>query len=105
MTGILIVGDIEDDEELLDWLTDPTNMEMTDHIERVNRKMFEKIRQTSDYVAVFFCEFIFFNNLIPKKENKSYTRQNNELILYNLPRIEARSLSDLHPRMNLRVGT
>ncbi|XKL68811.1 hypothetical protein PGB90_006580 [Kerria lacca] len=47
-------GDIEDDEELLDWLTDPTNMEMTDHIERVNRKMFEKIRQTSDYVAVFF---------------------------------------------------
>ncbi|XP_065225798.1 uncharacterized protein hlk isoform X2 [Planococcus citri] len=47
-------GDIEDDEELLDWLTDPSNMEMTDHIEKVNRKMFEKIRQTSDYVAVFF---------------------------------------------------
>lgn len=56
---IFAVGDIEDDEELLDWLTDPTNMEMTDHIERVNRKMFEKIRQTSDYVAVFFCKFIF----------------------------------------------
>lgn len=32
---------------------------MTDHIERVNRKMFEKIRQTSDYVAVFFCKLIF----------------------------------------------
>ncbi|KAL1464788.1 hypothetical protein WDU94_004406 [Cyamophila willieti] len=27
---------------------------MTDHIEKVNRKMFEKIRHTSDYVAVFF---------------------------------------------------
>lgn len=27
---------------------------MTDHIERVNRKMFQKIRQTSDYLAVFF---------------------------------------------------
>ncbi|XP_034245365.1 uncharacterized protein LOC117647614 isoform X2 [Thrips palmi] len=47
-------GDIDDDEELLDWLTDPENMELTDHIERVNRKMFAKIRQTSDYVAVFF---------------------------------------------------
>ena len=50
-------GDILDDEELLDWLTDPTNMEMNDHIERVNRKMFEKIRQSSDYVAVFFCKY------------------------------------------------
>ncbi|XP_073978532.1 hulk isoform X2 [Rhodnius prolixus] len=47
-------GDIDDEEELLDWLTDPANMELTEHIERVNRKMFAKIRQTSDYVAVFF---------------------------------------------------
>ncbi|CAH0558548.1 unnamed protein product [Brassicogethes aeneus] len=46
-------GDIDDEEELLDWLTDPENMELTDHIEKVNRKMFEKIRQRSDYVAVF----------------------------------------------------
>lgn len=49
-------GDIDDEEEILDWLTLPDNMEMTDHIERVNRKMFQKIRQTSDYLAVFFCE-------------------------------------------------
>ncbi|XP_058464965.1 uncharacterized protein LOC131438746 isoform X5 [Malaya genurostris] len=47
-------GDIDDEEELLDWLTNPQNMEMTDHIERVNRKMFHKIRQASDYLAVFF---------------------------------------------------
>ncbi|XP_076258659.1 hulk isoform X2 [Rhynchophorus ferrugineus] len=46
-------GDIDDEEELLDWLTDPENMELTDHIERVNKKMFDKIRQRSDYVAVF----------------------------------------------------
>ncbi|XP_057665660.1 uncharacterized protein LOC130899613 isoform X2 [Diorhabda carinulata] len=46
-------GDIDDEEEILDWLNDPENMELTDHIERVNRKMFEKIRQRSDYVAVF----------------------------------------------------
>ncbi|KAL3277969.1 hypothetical protein HHI36_013309 [Cryptolaemus montrouzieri] len=46
-------GDIDDEEEVLDWLTDPENMELTDHIEKVNKKMFEKIRQRSDYVAVF----------------------------------------------------
>lgn len=51
-------GDIDDEEELLDWLTLPDNMEMTDHIERVNRKMFQKIRQTSDYLAVFFCNWM-----------------------------------------------
>lgn len=49
-------GDIDDEEELLDWLTNPHNMEMTDHIEKVNRKMFQKIRQASDYLAVFFCK-------------------------------------------------
>ncbi|XP_068148162.1 uncharacterized protein hlk isoform X2 [Drosophila tropicalis] len=47
-------GDIDDEEEILDWLTSPANMEMTDHIEQVNRKMFEKIRKNSDYVAVIF---------------------------------------------------
>lgn len=49
-------GDIDDEEEVLDWLTLPDNMEMTDHIEQVNRKMFQKIRQTSDYLAVFMCK-------------------------------------------------
>ncbi|KAF5299208.1 hypothetical protein FQA39_LY02381 [Lamprigera yunnana] len=46
-------GDIDDEEEILDWLTDPENMELTDHIEKINRKMFNKIRQRTDYVAVF----------------------------------------------------
>uniref|UniRef100_A0A6P7G5Q2 Protein disulfide-isomerase n=1 Tax=Diabrotica virgifera virgifera TaxID=50390 RepID=A0A6P7G5Q2_DIAVI len=49
-------GDIDDEEEILDWLSDPENMELTDHIERVNRKMFDKIRQRSDYVAVFLYD-------------------------------------------------
>jgi hypothetical protein len=40
----------------LDWLTDPENMELNDHIEKVNRKMFAKIQQSSEYVAVFFCK-------------------------------------------------
>lgn len=49
-------GDMDDEEEILDWLTNPENMEMTDSIERANRKMFEKIRKASDYLAVFFCK-------------------------------------------------
>lgn len=40
----------------MDWLTDPENMELNDHIEKVNRKMFVKIQQSSEYVAVFFCK-------------------------------------------------
>ncbi|EEB16861.1 predicted protein [Pediculus humanus corporis] len=47
-------GDIDDEEEVLDWLSHPENMELTDHIEKVNKKMFDKIRLTSDYTAVFF---------------------------------------------------
>jgi hypothetical protein len=38
-------------------------MEMTDHIERVNRKMFEKIRKASDYLAVFFCKDLMILHL------------------------------------------
>lgn len=49
-------GDIDDEEEILDWLTNPENMELTDHIERINKKMFQKVRQSTDYLAVFFCE-------------------------------------------------
>lgn len=53
-------GDIDDEEEVLDWLTDPENMELTDHIEKVNRKMFDKIRLRSDYVAAFLCKRRFY---------------------------------------------
>ena len=47
-----------DEEEVLDWLTDPENMESIDHIERVNRKMFERILQRSDFLAAFFCNLL-----------------------------------------------
>ncbi|KAK8738956.1 hypothetical protein OTU49_003758 [Cherax quadricarinatus] len=47
-------GDLYDDEDVLDWLTAPENMELNDAIEKVNRKMFERIKQTTDYLAVFF---------------------------------------------------
>lgn len=51
-----VLGDLYDEEDVLDWLTSPENMELNDAIEKVNRKMFERIRQATDYLAVFFCE-------------------------------------------------
>ncbi|KAG7154498.1 disulfide-isomerase-like 2 [Homarus americanus] len=47
-------GDLYDEEDVLDWLTAPENMELNDAIEKVNRKMFERIKQSTDYLAVFF---------------------------------------------------
>jgi hypothetical protein len=47
-------GDEFDDEEMLDWLTDPNVMEVNDQIERVNRKMFDKMTTLNENVAVLF---------------------------------------------------
>lgn len=64
ISSIPFAGDIDDDEEILDWLTDPSNMELTEHIEKVNRKMFAKIRQNSENVAVFFCEILKYDKFV-----------------------------------------
>lgn len=50
------LGDIMDEEEVLYWLTDPDNMESSDHIEKVNSKMFERLLQRKDFLAAFFCK-------------------------------------------------
>jgi hypothetical protein len=47
-------GDEFDDEEMLDWLTDPNVMELSDQIEKVNRKMFEKLTKRNEHIAVLF---------------------------------------------------
>ena len=49
-------GDLFDDEEMLDWLTDPTPMEISDQIEKVNKKMFEKLIARNEFLTVFFCK-------------------------------------------------
>lgn len=41
---------------MLEWLTDPNVMAVSDQIEKVNRKMFEKLRSRNDNLAVFFCK-------------------------------------------------
>ena len=49
-------GDLLDDEEMLDWLTDPNVMEISDQIEKVNKKMFEKLITRNEFLTVFFCK-------------------------------------------------
>ncbi|CAN8017692.1 unnamed protein product, partial [Ixodes persulcatus] len=51
---IKYTGDLFDEEEVLEWLTNPENMEMDDAIERVNKRMFERILAKSEYLTVFF---------------------------------------------------
>ena len=53
-------GDLLDDEEMLDWLTDPNTMEISDQIEKVNKKMFEKLISRNEFLTVFFCKYNIF---------------------------------------------
>ena len=41
------------------WLTSQDVFEIKDEIEEVNRKMLEKLLDENDFVAVYFCEFLF----------------------------------------------
>ena len=47
-------GDLFDEVEVLEWLTRPENMESRDAIERVNRRMFERLVAKNNYLAVLF---------------------------------------------------
>ena len=49
-------GDIFDQDEMLEWLTDPNVMAVSDQIERVNRKMLNKLLKRNEYMAVLFCK-------------------------------------------------
>uniref|UniRef100_T1H7X1 Thioredoxin domain-containing protein n=1 Tax=Rhodnius prolixus TaxID=13249 RepID=T1H7X1_RHOPR len=47
-------GDIEDEDEVLSWLTDDDTLEIPGRIEEVNSKMLEKILSENEHVVVFF---------------------------------------------------
>lgn len=47
-------GNLFEEEEVLEWLTRPENMESADAIERVNRRMFDRILGKINYLAVLF---------------------------------------------------
>ena len=49
-------GDLLDEEAVLNWLTSSDVFELEDEIEEVNKKMLDKLIETSDYIAVYFYE-------------------------------------------------
>ncbi|KAJ8675217.1 hypothetical protein QAD02_011003, partial [Eretmocerus hayati] len=51
---LLFKGDIEDEDEVLSWLTDENTLEIPGKIEEVNGRMLENILDENDYVVVFF---------------------------------------------------
>lgn len=55
-------GDEFDEEEMLDWLTDPNVMEVSDQIEKVNRKMLDKLLKRNEHLAVMFCKDDHYSN-------------------------------------------
>lgn len=55
---LCFAGDIEDEDEVLSWLTDENTLEIPGKIEEVNSKMLEKILEENDHVVVFFCKLI-----------------------------------------------
>jgi hypothetical protein len=53
-------GDIEDEDEVLAWLTDEDTLEIPGRIEEVNMRMLEKIFEENAHVVVFFCKYILY---------------------------------------------
>lgn len=54
---LTILGDLMDEESVLDFLTSLEAMDLPDRIEEVNQKILGKIIEDTDYVAVLFCKY------------------------------------------------
>lgn len=56
---IQILGDLMDEENVLDFLTSLEAMDLPDRIEEVNARILDKIVQETEFVAVLFCKYLF----------------------------------------------
>lgn len=54
---MLFSGDLNDEDEVLTWLTDEETLEIPGKIEEVNIKMLEKILSENEHIVVFFCMY------------------------------------------------
>jgi hypothetical protein len=63
---LLFKGDLEDEDEVLTWITDEKNLELPDRIEEVNLKMLQRLLDNTDNVVVFFCEIIVYYYLVDR---------------------------------------
>uniref|UniRef100_A0A1A9WP28 Thioredoxin domain-containing protein n=1 Tax=Glossina brevipalpis TaxID=37001 RepID=A0A1A9WP28_9MUSC len=55
---LIFTGDLEDEDEVLAWITDEETLEIPGRIEEVNAKMLDKILAENEHVVVFFCKSI-----------------------------------------------
>lgn len=55
-----ILGDLEDEDEVLSWLNEDSTLEIPGKIEEVNTKMLDKILNETEHVVVFFCKYPVF---------------------------------------------
>lgn len=53
--NVTCVGDLQNEESVLEWLIDDDNRELADEIESVNDRMLERLLDESPFLAVFFC--------------------------------------------------
>lgn len=53
---LVYTGDIEDEDEVLAWITDEDTLEIPGKIEEVNIKMLDKILAENEHVVVYFCK-------------------------------------------------
>lgn len=57
--SFLPAGDLEDEDEVLAWITDEDTLEIPGRIEEVNARMLDRILNENDHVVVFFCKLSF----------------------------------------------
>lgn len=55
---LIYSGDLNDEDEVLAWLTDEETLEIPGKIEEVNIKMLEKILSENEHIVVFFCKHL-----------------------------------------------
>ena len=50
------VGDLKNEDSVLEWLTEDDNRELADEIEAVNSRMLQRLLEESPFLAVYFCK-------------------------------------------------
>lgn len=58
---MLYDGDLHQHDRVLTWLTSQDVFEIKNEIEEVNRKMLDKLLEENEFLAVYFCMFLFSN--------------------------------------------
>jgi thioredoxin-related protein len=87
---LVFTGDLNDEDEVLTWLTDENTLEIPGKIEEVNMRMLEKILAENEHIVVFFCMtdqtfgffyfiFLFFFFILDPEGDKKSQKILNEL--------------------------